>query len=755
MKLQILNIGRGIKVKVNNITVVDLIDKLTELTAVKGNRDFKSVLDTNQVNTIYDLIARLFHVERKDARILYDECRDTIIDMLKAINYVPLTPNNKNKSQGQRFIPTEIKCLLWYMAYRAFELYNKLDDKEKKEISKKSKPSNQAVLDLIKTDSKGNTGFSLSRKTFEYFAISPKKYYEMCNYEQIWLPTKYAGEKTGYLGYAVNYLAQSAGVYENFLDLFGGSGYASLAIDQDTHIDYHINEYNFFNINFYKVMADEKLFKQFMIVYQNIGKQITDSNYDVTEGTNLFNNYKSIEMNWSVKYDSKDYQKKSITGITWINGQKYQQEDDDSKVEAAFAFFYLNSFKSGGNQTASSGITSGKLEEFCNYPHENLKKAHCKFKNLKIHNSDAIYNDEFVIQDSYNRVSRMYKPVDQYIKILQAQQILPYDLSADELEDIEAMAGRLGYSKENNKLPRSYRTLIYSDSPYLETRGYGKKTKSKKTSADGNIDVAGMHTLIGRLLDFTSEGNKFIFSCRSTGSKQANSVIKIREIFGLTTLKNLERDEEGSLLIQTDIVYEAVQVRIDAFKEQLIIPKRPLEDFLNLLSANQSIYENLFLKFKNEVEIRNKKEETNKMQLYVLLCLDKKYKLDEDTTKEELVKTILDVSDTLEVFITNFDFVEPFDYDIMNKKEIETMLEDGLTQEEKEKRIKELQGNDIYDSSGKHTFYKLTLEAFCDILETSSLRSTEAHLYTVSTGEEDNGEEIIKTAWFRRKKRQQ
>ena len=112
MKLQILNIGRGIKVKVNNITVVDLIDKLTELTAVKGNRDFKSVLDTNQVNTIYDLIARLFHVERKDARILYDECRDTIIDMLKAINYVPLTPNNKNKSQGQRFIPTEIKCLL-------------------------------------------------------------------------------------------------------------------------------------------------------------------------------------------------------------------------------------------------------------------------------------------------------------------------------------------------------------------------------------------------------------------------------------------------------------------------------------------------------------------------------------------------------------------------------------------------------------------------------------------------------------------
>ncbi len=693
MKLQILNIGRGIKVKVNNITVVDLIDKLTELTAVKGNRDFKSVLDTNQVNTIYDLIARLFHVERKDARILYDECRDTIIDMLKAINYVPLTPNNKNKSQGQRFIPTEIKCLLWYMVYRAFELYDNLNN-----TAGVDKPSNQAVLDLIKTDSQGNPGFSLSKKTFEYFAISPKRYYEMCNYEQIWLPMKYAGEKTGYLGYAVNYLAQSVGVYENFLDLFGGSGYASLAIDQDTHIDYHINEYNFFNINFYKVMADEELYVQFKKEYEFIKNVFKNANYNEGTGRYYFNLYSMYKENWAVKYPDAHYSKPvENVGIMCPNFVKYLAETNDSKIKAAMAFVFLNSFKTGGGKSEHGAVKKSKLKTFCSYPIENFDKAHEKFMNLLLYNSDALYDDEFIIKGFCNRASDMYKPFDQYIKMLQVGQPLPNNLSSDEVEDIEAMAGRLGYSKRSkNKKPRNYRTLIYSDSPYLETEGYGKKQNvnaKKKKTADGNIDVDGMHTLIERLLIFSSEDNNFIFSCRATAAKMNNAYEKMNLIVNQHyNINNYQRTTNGEVSINIKDEFACLpRYKKNGDYKDTIDAGKYLNYFLKMLSSNQSIYENLFLRFRDRAKIYNK-------QLYILVCLKYKGAYKQFQEKSSLLNKILGVSDSLEVFITDFDFAEPFAYVASEKDE-------------------------------KYKFVKYTIEDFCEVLRTQLLHSSVAHEY--------------------------
>jgi hypothetical protein len=157
------------------------------------------------------------------------------------------------------------------------------------------------------TDAQGNvisSGFKFTNKTFTNLGISPNVYYDINNYYQIQLPTHYAGAKTDYLGYALNYLVAFAGSIDNFVDLFGGSGSASVAVTQHpAFTDYYINELDFFCVNYYLVISDEQLYA----MYKNELKKIQDNlrkNLSVTDGKKFFQIVRKNEMHGirSIRY---------------------------------------------------------------------------------------------------------------------------------------------------------------------------------------------------------------------------------------------------------------------------------------------------------------------------------------------------------------------------------------------------------------------------------------------------------------------
>lgn len=747
----------------SQVNITDEFEKLMDLVSIRKNRVEKSILSQEERELIWNLIIELKNetLTEKNYSTLYNQCRDNIINLLRKYNYTPAPPTARNQT-GMKTLPIEVKILLWYMAYRAYELYDEFLKSGR--ADKVVPPTNQAILDLLKQDSEGNPGYTLSKKTFTDFAISPKKYYEMCHYEQIWLPLKYAGEKTGYLGYVINYLAQSAGVYENFLDLFGGSGYATLAVNQSPHIDYYINEYNFLNINYYHVLSDDTLYEAFKVEYQKVLDKIIKSDYDVQDGKKFFNHCEKVINNcWHNKYPSNDYEKYSNQLYTAINNMRYVAENDSEKVDLAIAFIFYNSFKGSGKKSQDSVINNNTLESFCKFPIENYDKAHAKFRKLRrIYNSDALYQDEFIIEEFHNKVPSMYLPFNNDITKLRDGVPLSDNLDNEYKESLLGVAGRLGYSA--NKKPRGYRTLIYSDSPYLETSGYGidktekevecadgnsdslyletsgygiNKTEKEVKCADGNIDVDAMKTLIKKLMEFSVQDNHFIFSCRATAGKTAEGIIKIKEVLGVTslaTLKRDKRDEVGICIPSEGLEYETKYLLKGAWgKQQIVHPKTQLKHFLELLSSNQSLYENLFLEFKKQAK-------EYKKQLYVLVCLDKNYdtskkannrkkinKTDEiPLSKKDLFEKILGVSDILEAFITDFNFTEPFDY-------------------------KASSAGGSFDKSENYSFYKMTLDDFCDLLKKKLLRSTEAHLYKVVSRRKSTSDGYIEYARFEKK----
>jgi len=615
------------------------------------DKQFNEVLPEEEERHIVGLIAELFSdgKTREEYKAVYEDCRDTIEDILNRYHYCPVTPSSKeDKIQGasdkkMRRMPRFIKMLVYCMAYRAFELYENADKEERKKVAK---PSQVGVLNYIGRmevidGKKVYKGYKFSNKTFTYFGVSPKIFYNINHYKQAELPMTYAGAKTRSLGYLINYLSVFAGSYQCFVDLFGGAGFASLAVTKQDTVKYFINEYDFYNINFYQVMADDKLYQIFIEKINKIRQMIKEQEFDESYGKEVFEICEKREKEFREKYPIgisdelvSDEIKKSKNYDLWLS------ETDERKVEAAVAFTYTHSFTLSGGSNEKGAVKSKSLRKFCNYDLSGFDKLHQCFKRMSvIYNCDALHTEkEFII---------------------------------------EYMAKK--YSK----------VLYYSDSPYLNTKGY----------KGGDIDIEEMHKLIERLMQASSKGNSFIFSCRGMKSIEQQVFDSITSIF--PTMANFERDDEGNVLLDIGRVYEdsyyltkdewGVRKDVDA--------KKQMKKVLSLLKANQEIYRHVFCEFME-------KAETYKKELYVLICADKKEcrKRDENISgmdDKNKVKVMVDGLFSTEVFITDFDYITPPDSDF---------YQEGI----KSKKAKPKE---------EYTFIKCKLDEFCDLLRERLFRS--------------------------------
>ena len=721
----------------NKQSIIEAMDEFLAMFKFEHNKmEQNTNMTEEETEQICDLCYRLKEDGKTVAEYekLYEECRKKINDLLKAKNYQPVNPSkNSNKVVGGiTRIPQIMKLLIYYMAYRAFELYDAVPDKKN---SKYKKPSQNDILDFIgyvqlqngkkikvkKANGKGYqyqyAGYRLSDKTFTYLGVSPSVYCDMNNYRQIELPSSYAGAKVFYLGYCINWLTACAGTYDIFLDLFGGSASASMAVNQLDTSDYYINEYDFFNVNYYNVIADDELFKDYISELTGRVNIIESSTYNVDSAIDFFVECEGTEDAWRAKYSTNNPQEWGEINITQGNYQQYALESDKEKVKAAIAFTYMQSFQTTGGSCDKGAIDETKLKRFCRLSIDEYKLFHKKMKRIKeFYNCDALGNTEFIIEYLTDKAPTRYKKVETLSKDIRSRKKKYQDCSDDEKKLLRLLGGT------EKKDPRPFRTLIYSDSPYLETAGYKA----------GGIDDDLMRTLIKRLVTASSKGSHFIFSCRAGKSIEDNSYTKIEDVTR-RVIDNFRR-ENGQIELEYNEIYTDNGHYENLPNDEFDVVWKPakakptMDAILGLLTGNHSIYENVFKEFEKY------KKEDRLSECQVLVCINEKdfdeinekdiakiNKIDIDKLNkkeleefrkkisEEKVVALLKKAYVLEVFITDFDFIVPNRYKYTLAKKVKK------------------------DTKGKQdfTFAKYGISEFCELLDKYMFKSNRVQSVTV------------------------
>ncbi len=647
-------------------------------------------LDEADNKQIYNLYLELWAENTNQGYdIIYKKCRSTIKDILDRYHYQPVIPNRKRSNAGMAHLPVYIKVLIYYMTYRAIELYEQMDNKKGV-----IKPTQKGILRFIANLTTVNgkeiaQGYQFSEKTFTNFGISPRVFYEIHNYKQIELPNSYPGAKKRYLGYCLNYLTAYAGTVDNFLDLFGGSAFATAAILQQDTIDYFINEYDFFLINYYRVMAEKHLYHKFIRELTTDVNELQKRNYDVSFGQELFETGKQAQKEFEQNYPMGQPDSLNSRGMVQDsqNMEKWRKDTDDKKVEVAEAYTYLYSFLTTGAKSSKGAIKTSNLKKFCSFSKEGYHQFHKKLKRLKrIYNSDELNTQtEFLIEYFTNKAPDKYKLVEKLVKDIR-EDIIPIDVAMQSVEDnkkAQELLRLLGCTSK--KKPRPFRTLFYSDSPYLNTGGYKA----------GNIDAPTMRRLIRRLADASREGSHFIFSCRGTKSIEGGKYSEISDVMRRMEDREAFPKKEGDILLDCTQIYEDCISRRsnDIYDISRIYrdAKKAMKKALNLLKENQSIYENLF-------QVFSECSKENDTTYYVLVCILKKpiRKVNEDliknNDKDAMVQMMLERLFVTEVFITDFDFVLPPDYNDYGSGK---------------------KGKPRYE----YTFAKYKIDEFCQLLE--------------------------------------
>lgn len=101
-----------------------------------------------------------------------------------------------------------------------------------------------------------SSGLNISHNFFSRLGVSA--YVDMLLYKQPKMPFNYAGQKHGELGAALKHLIYQAGVYDVFVDIFGGSGAAFVAFPRRRNAVYVYNDLDKNLTNLFEVIAGEK-----------------------------------------------------------------------------------------------------------------------------------------------------------------------------------------------------------------------------------------------------------------------------------------------------------------------------------------------------------------------------------------------------------------------------------------------------------------------------------------------------------------
>lgn len=571
-----------------NLIVPNVIEDILMLTEKRSRIQVGGVNE----NEVFELLYQLSQLtedqtsftkeDLQKAKKLFEECRDYSVSALQKMGYAPRTPGIKSEIKGETSkIPTLLKVLWWYMSFQAQNI--ELNFGERVLEGKRGMAiGDQTILGFLNDVIEKALGFKLAKKTFTEFAVSPSRYLGAVTYNQIKLPYTYAGAKTNEWGYPINYLSRIVKEYDIFLDLFGGGGYATLAVNPLTNVEYYINEITFLNTVYYQVLADENLYLQFKDLLGVLAKAVEGDpdaiQYFVNKGINGLSTDDSVQnmreiysyymnlievKNWETfgvllqhslrinddGFDFMNTYRRTAAGKCKRPFTDYVFKMSDSElIDAALAFVISFTFTTGASSRGASSIKPKKVKTLL----ELLKKdcfdvAHERFRNMRgIGNSDSITPaDEFIIEYCCGQKKTLL-----------------------------------------NKRETFKKCLIYSDSPYLATQGY----------EGGDITVSQMHELIDKLVWASSQDNHFIFSCRGTCTTTSDT--KHAAKAGVIAVSELEEILSQGRGITEEELRKCADIYITDVGSSSGVKKKSgrnvLQSYQNAAVGNKALYEDLF-----------------------------------------------------------------------------------------------------------------------------------------------------------------
>ncbi len=145
-------------------------------------------------------------------------------------------------------------------------------------------------------------GTSLNKKIFE-LESTVRDYRNLVNYKQPAMHIKYKGQKTDKyktkegLATAIKHLTYQAGKHSYFVDIFGGSGAATLAVPRKNNTEYVYNDLDKGMACLYNVLADKELCKELIgyieILCENLRGESTvlDTEFDSNFKNEIFKFY--------------------------------------------------------------------------------------------------------------------------------------------------------------------------------------------------------------------------------------------------------------------------------------------------------------------------------------------------------------------------------------------------------------------------------------------------------------------------------
>ena len=159
---------------------------------------------------------------------------------------------------------------------------------------------------------------NLSHNFFGKLGRTPKEYVDMQIHTQPDRIINYNGHKDEELGIAIKNLVYQAGIHDYFVDIFGGTGAASTAVNHRDNVQYVYNDKDKLMYNLFKVIADNELYIELIeaikLLQEDLrgdGEWLTNVNFDAEIGrfcSNPDENEKLIRYEYpnEIKYNDED-----------------------------------------------------------------------------------------------------------------------------------------------------------------------------------------------------------------------------------------------------------------------------------------------------------------------------------------------------------------------------------------------------------------------------------------------------------------
>lgn len=157
-------------------------------------------------------------------------------------------------------------------------------------------------------------------------------------YEFAYNPCKYKGQKQGELAMIINNLAEQAGVYTYYVDLFGGSGSATAALYQRDDIRQVYNELHRTVYNYFEVISGDK-YEELKDAIRNIQEDLKSVDFDF-DRIYKFDMQSTIHRYTEYKVDNQDSASEDV-----ISREKHLSDMINSKFtfdEAKVSEFMAN-----------------------------------------------------------------------------------------------------------------------------------------------------------------------------------------------------------------------------------------------------------------------------------------------------------------------------------------------------------------------------------------------------------------------------